>query len=311
MGYLAFFSAADSLMTLDRLGPMLGLDISRQGLHQLATLVTRGKAPLLKYDFNVSPYLKKALGIQSARTRQTGTGWLLPVLKHISRLYPFVTGISSARADVSAHTLTLARQWVFEPESPAAYLEQITGLIKKQTAAKLQDTRIPADRHAMFRKMILATAWQESCLRQFIEKKDTIIYLRSYNGTSVGIMQINERVWRGIYDQDRLRWDIAYNANTGCNILELYLIRYAARWMKKHPETAVDDDFLAGMLYAMYNGGPGHLEKYVRRSGEKGSPYLSDRLFREKWDWVKEENLSQIGICLTGRPVPFEFQPNH
>jgi hypothetical protein len=72
------------------------------------------------------------------------------------------------------------------------------------------------------------------------------------------------------------------------------------------PAPAVDDDFLAGMLYAMYNGGPGHLEKYVQRSTGSESSYLSDRFFREKWAWVKQGDLDQIGLCLAGRPIPFE-----
>lgn len=81
-------------------------------------------------------------------------------------------------------------------------------------------------------------------------------------------------------------------------------MRYAGK--KKQPDPAVDDAFLAGMLYAMYNGGPGHLEKYVQRSAGSGSSYMSDRLFREKWEWIKQEDLGQIGRCLAGRPISFE-----
>ncbi len=303
LGYLAFFSAADSLVTLDRLGPLLGLDISRQGLHQLAALVAEGKAPSLKYDPDISPHLKNTLGIGQPGSGQTGWHFRL---KQLSHLYRLIFGTAFALADIPEKHRVHARQWLLYQESPAAYLEKAIRLIKEQTKEKLQDTRIPADRHAMFRRTVLATAWQESCFRQFIEAQESIIYLRSYNQTSVGIMQINERVWRGIYDQDKLRWDIAYNAMTGCDILALYFTRYAMRWQKKQPDPAVDDDFLAGMLYAMYNGGPGHLEKYVQRSSDPDSSYLSDRLFREKWAWVKQGDLDQIGRCLAGRPIPFE-----
>ncbi len=125
---------------------------------------------------------------------------------------------------------------------------------------RLRETRIPKARHTMYRRMVLTTAWQESCFRQFVLGNDDITYLRSYNQTSVGIMQINERVWRGIYDLQKLRWDIAYNAMTGCEILELYFNRYAMPWMNRQPDRDWDDGFLAGMLYAMYSGGPGHLE---------------------------------------------------
>ncbi len=302
LGYLAFFSAADSLVTLDQLGPLLGLDISRQGLHHLAALLVEGKAPSLNYDSDISPDLKSALGIGQAGSGQTG--WYFR-LKQLPCLYCLISVTASAWADVPEKHLMHARQWLLNQESPDVYLEKTTRLLKEQTQKKLQDTRIPGNRHAMFRRTVLATAWQESCFRQFIEAQGSIIYLRSYNQTSVGIMQINERVWRGIYDQDKLRWDIAYNVMTGCDILELYFTRYAVRWMKNHPDRAVDDDFLAGMIYAMYNGGPKHLEKYVQHSTGSDNSYLSDRLFREKWAWVKQGDLSQIGRCLAGRPIPF------
>jgi hypothetical protein len=305
LGYLAFFSAADALMTLDRLGPLLGLDISREGLLQLAALVGEGKAPSLNYGPDISPDLKSALGIGQTGSRQAGRHLRLDMLSHF---YHRISGRAMAWADVPEQHLIHARKWLMNRESPAAFLEKTTRLMKKQAETTLQDTRIPAHRHAMFRQTVLATAWQESCFRQFIETRGDILYLRSYNQTSVGIMQINERVWRGIYDQEKLRWDITYNAMTGCDILELYFTRYAMRWIKAHPDTAVDDDFLAGMLYAMYNGGPGHLEKYVQRSARPDNSYLSDRLFREKWMWVRQGDLNQIGLCLTGRPISFELK---
>ena len=303
LGYLAFFSAADSLLTLDRLGPLLGLDISKQGLHQLATLVAEGKVPSLNYVPDISPHLKNTLGIGQPVSDQTGR---LFIRKQLLQLGQLISGTVVAWADTPEKHMVHARQWLLNQESPAAYLEKTTRLIKEQTEEELQDTRIPAERHVMFRRTVLATAWQESCFRQFVEAQESIIYLRSYNQTSVGIMQINERVWRGIYDQEKLRWDIAYNAMTGCDILALYFTRYAVRWQKKQPDRAIDDDFLAGMLYAMYNGGPGHLKKYVQRSNDPDSNYLSDRLFREKWTWVKQGDLDQIGRCLAGRPIPFE-----
>lgn len=54
-----------------------------------------------------------------------------------------------------------------------------------------------------------------------------ITFLSSYNRTSAGTMQINERVWRGIYGEVSLRWDIRYHALAGCEILHRYLTKYA------------------------------------------------------------------------------------
>jgi hypothetical protein len=56
----------------------------------------------------------------------------------------------------------------------------------------------------------------------------------------------------------------------------------------------------------MYSGGPGHLEKFVHRRTQAGSRYLSDRLFQEKWEWVKKGELGQAGLCLTGKAISFE-----
>jgi hypothetical protein len=303
LGYLAFFSAADTLTALDRLGPLLGLDISRQGLHQLATLLAEGRIPPLTYDPDISPALMKTLGIGRTSIREAG---LESLLKQARCLFRRMDPVSEVWADTPANDPGSFREWTLQDGSVARFLEKTTSLLTSQTEKRLQETRIPKDRHGMYRRVALTTAWQESCFRQFVEKNDDITYLRSYNQTSVGIMQINERVWRGIYDLQKLRWDIAYNAMTGCEILELYFNRYAMPWMSRQPDTDWDDDFLAGMLYAMYSGGPGHLEKYVHRRTQSGSSYLSDRLFQEKWDWVKKGALEQAGRCLTGRSISFE-----
>jgi hypothetical protein len=302
LGYLSFFSAADTLAALDRLGPLLGLDISRQGLHQLAMLLAEGRMPPLTYDPDIFPALIKTLGIEKTADREAGLG---SRLKQARSLLHRMGTVSEAWADTPANTPGNLREWTLQDASAARFLEKTTSLVASQAEKRLQETRIPKARHAMYRRVALATAWQESCFRQFVLKNDDITYLRSYNQTSVGIMQINERVWRGIYDLKKLRWDIAYNAMTGCEILELYFNRYAIPWMNRQPDRDWDDDFLAGMLYAIYSGGPGHLEKYVQRRTQTGSSSLSDRLFQEKWEWVKKDALEQAGRCLTGRSISF------
>ena len=81
--------------------------------------------------------------------------------------------------------------------------------------------------HDLYRTTVLATAWQESCWRQFIMKGNKLAVITSPNGTSVGIMQINQKVWRGIYDPAGLSGDIVYNARAGSEILLHYLCDYA------------------------------------------------------------------------------------
>ena len=305
LGYLAFFSAADTLTALDRLGPLLGLDISRQGLHRLATLLAEDRMPSLTYDPDISPALMKALGIEKTADHEAG---LESRLKQARYLLYRMGSVSEARADTPANDMDSLREWTFQDDTAARFLQKTTSLVTSQAEKRLQETRIPKARHAMYRRVTLTTAWQESCFRQFVLKNDDITYLRSSNQTSVGIMQINERVWRGMYDLQKLRWEIDYNAMTGCEILERYFNRYAMPWINRQPDRDWDDDFLAGMLYALYCGGPGHLEKYVHRRTRAGSSYLSDRLFLEKWEWVKKGALEQAGRCLTGRSISFQHE---
>ena len=148
--------------------------------------------------------------------------------------------------------------------------------------------------------MVLAIGWQESCYRQFKVNKGKVTYLLSYNGTSVGIMQINERVWRGIYEQNSLRWNIHYNALAGSEIVELYFRKYALGRLKKdNPQKAIDNDTLAQLVYAMYNGGPGQFNKFFERK-KSGRLFTSDNLFFEKYLWVKNNQFQNITRCLIG-----------
>ena len=126
------------------------------------------------------------------------------------------------------------------------------------------------------------------------------IYIRSYNGTSVGIMQINERVWRGLYDERNLRWDISYNARAGAEILGLYFSRYALKEIKSGTvQGTLPADTLARAVYAMYNGGPGQFREFLKRDRKKAY-FLSDKLFFEKYRWVREDAWNNIRQCLIG-----------
>ena len=77
------------------------------------------------------------------------------------------------------------------------------------------------------------TALIESCWRQYVVRGGKVTYLRSQS-SSVGIMQINQRVWRGFYDIERLRWDTAYNIRAGSQILARYLKDYAIPYARAY-----------------------------------------------------------------------------
>ena len=59
----------------------------------------------------------------------------------------------------------------------------------------------------------------------------------------------------------------------------------------------ISDETLARILNAMYNGEPREFKKFLSRK-KKGKYYKSDKLFIEKFNWVKTSQWQNIGKCL-------------
>jgi soluble lytic murein transglycosylase-like protein len=179
------------------------------------------------------------------------------------------------------------------PEALDSYLEAVRQVLNTVTAQALEATPLDKSFHELFRHMILATAWQESCWRQFVLQRGQITYLKSGVGAS-GMMQVNERVWHGIYDLKGLRWDIKYNARAGAEIVEHYLNDYAIA-KKEHSRTGGIDN-LARATYAIYNGGPGQMTRYRNASTK---PYLKkiDTAFWEKYEAVSKGRAMEVAKC--------------
>ena len=188
-------------------------------------------------------------------------------------------------------------RWKVPESGVDQYVKKVEEVLNKTSQAVLGRGEFPASLHGMFHSMILAMAWQESCFRQFIEKDHKLTYVLSYNNTSVGLMQVNERVWRGIYDRERLRWDIEYNAAAGNEIAALYLQKYALRDRKVAQK--LEPATIARLVYAMYNGGPGQYHDFLERL-RKGKMLSSDDVFLEKYSLVTSGNGEKLSQCLTG-----------
>jgi hypothetical protein len=339
-GYLVFFTASDALAILDGVGPAFDIEISRNGLIQLVRMLAEDKNILLAYAPEVDPGLRQLLGMQpplettgpvieveelllnghggnadegaapdagdnvdagghADDSGDLSVNWKRSFLSVI--LAAGAPGRCWAAEPIAPGELDMLRQWLVSEANFAAYLADIRKVIGEATLQRLADGRIPGAHQEVFRNIIYATAWQESCFRQFIEKQGAVTYLRSYNNSSVGMMQINERVWRGIYDPRHLKWDIAYNAKAGVEIADEYMTRYALpRMQKLAPADALDADGLAGAVYAMYNSGPGDFSKYIERRRTRDFR-ATDRHFKEKYDWVKENQWRKIGLCLFGK----------
>jgi hypothetical protein len=315
MGTLAFFSSLDALKALDAIGPALNIEISRNGLLRLARLISggQGQGADLYYSFEIDKNLRKVMGfdaelIESPEYIKEEPGKEQDFLHRIlNRL------ISSALKlmGLSPHAEAIAAdQKKPDREDPAKWLpdtENIDGYV----ARVRKELKIAADRTVikktpapefrdLFYPIVDAVAWQESCFRQFRQNKGVIEYLRSYNNTSVGLMQINERVWRGMYNQEKLKWNIRYNMAAGCEILDHYLQDYILKKAAKAKYPALENkDNVARTLYALYNGGPGEFSKFLNRLA-KNKFYTSDDLFNEKYLWVKNGQWDKASVCLVG-----------
>ena len=309
-GYLTFFTASDAVVALDRIGPQLGIEFSREGLIRLARLLAGQQLATLAYGSEVDTNLRRMLGLDpepvSGEPVFKGEELELetpddrsslesehPVLEILSSL---LIGTAWAQKSKRVDSLAEIRTWLASRHDPDSYLKRIKGLLQNSAEKVLSKRKTSKGYAKMFPRMVLATAWQESCLRQFVVKKKKIVYLRSYNGSSVGVMQINERVWRGIYDLNRLRWNIRYNAWAGCEILDLYVTKYIEKNIKEvQGGGAISDETLARILYAMYNGGPQEFKKFLSRT-KKGTEYKSVNRFIVNFKWGSTRHWHKIGI---------------
>lgn len=317
LGYLAFFTAADALSGLDQLGPSFGFEISRNGLIRLAKLLGGYGSPIeLLYQSDVDPVLRNVLGmgtpiiVAGPAFDTDSIGTELPEIEETilpDPEKPEDVGLSKAflsffmkpcwaQDNIPDAEIAAIRQWVLSPDNLDDRLEQIKVMLKDAVDETLNKNTIPVAYQSIFFQAVSATGWQESCFRQFLEKKGKITYMLSYNNSSVGMMQINERVWRGLYDLKHLRWNIRYNVRAGCEILEQYFTRYA---LSKKQAGQLDSDTLACALYAMYSGGPGDFQKFLLRIAG-GKRLLTDNLFQEKYSWVKKDQWNHITKCLGG-----------
>ena len=304
--YLAFFTASDALDVLDKLGPALGLDISREGLLRLARLVSRrGGDPDLRYGTAVNADLRRLLGL-GPPLDESGPAFDVQELKETSGrndqgrswLWPNLGASPAWAAPPQDDQLAEVLKWLPSQQEADDYIARVRAVMKQAADDALSRDKLSEKYHPFFHGILPAVVWQESCWRQFVVKAGKITFLRSYNNTSVGLMQVNERVWRGLYKPASLRWNIRYNAKAGCEILELYLRRYVLE-LFGDPQGG-GDDRLALAVYAAYNGGPARLERFVK-SRQTGKRWLAERLFSQKLDMVKQGKTEAISKCLGGK----------
>lgn len=282
---LSFVSAADALETLDAAAPQIGLRIDRATLRRLArTLLPEVTEDAYAWSTDVDPDLRELLGFERepeplAVAQATLLDWLLP------RAYAMVK--------VDAALGQKLQGWVPRADDLDAYLAQVDKLLDAIADAELARGRIGKPFVDTYRALLPATAYMETCWRQFEIKHGRIDTVQSPVG-SVGIMQVNKHVWRGIYDLNALLSDVGYNARAGNEILVHYLVDYAIK-RGEHQKTGNPDD-LARATYAVYNGGPGHLARY-RKADTKPALRRIDEAFFDKYQAVKRDGKEAVKAC--------------
>lgn len=264
--YTSFIGAMDAVSTVSGLGQSLGLfGITPDTLNGAARLLGAGGADPLEYTTAVDAGLRVLLGFTGSLAGPRPS----PLLEQ-SRLRPLLDKASAAARFLGARHAHAAEadadrlnQWVPESDEVQAYLLEVRQLLAETSDRVLSKSPLPGAQRPLYRQIVFATGWQESCWRQFIKKGEKLAPLASSTG-DVGLMQVNRITWRSLYDVKGLNGDISYNGNAGAEILHYYLTRYA---MPKK-EDKQPGGHLARATYSAYNAGPGGLARYrgVRQS---------------------------------------------
>jgi septal ring-binding cell division protein DamX len=284
--WISLLTATDALYALDRLGPAIGLDISADGLRRLARLINENAdVDPLRYDQAVDPELQQLFQLPSTPKPEQPSGF---------RFDPWP--VRSAWAGTSTDRLD---RWTPSKDQLGEYLPLVASLLKKTARETLKKNMLEPRVARLFQKLVLATAWQESCWRQYVVNKKKFEPLRSSTG-DVGLMQINERVWRGFYDIQKLRWDIAYNSRAGAEVLLNYLAKYALK-QGEHKRSGGFDN-LARASYSAYNGGPSQVARY-RNPSVVSTHKKVDTAFWKKYQQVKAGNELNVAQCLGSKTM--------
>jgi hypothetical protein len=331
--YLAFASGADALRAMIELGPAVGVDLSSDGLRRLArSLVPDAPDDLLDLPIAVDPELREIFGFGDlppprkrhepdptpppapspeppsapvpglppapplAPPSEPGAGRLpAPYPRAGAQAAGIALAAWPVRPAPSPVVEALARlaAWVPARRESCGYLSLVGLVLAKASAETLENEELASTYHRLYRWLVKAAAWQESCWRQFVRVDGRVQVIRSAAG-AVGLMQVHERVWRGFYDVEALRGDISYNARAGSEILLHYLRDYAVARAEHEHRGQLDD--LARAAYAAYHGGPRRLSRW--RNPDTRAPLRAiDQSFWEKYQAVKAGHEDRVATC--------------
>ena len=293
--FVVFLAAGDALTAIEAAAPSAGLDFSADGLRRLARTLAPGyPGDPLEYSDAPDPKLQDLFRFRDpdgpprrirrkpgAAPRSWLPSWVTPRAAHADE------------ADEWRELSERLDRWIPAASELAAYREIVDRLLTL-AAERSFDPEALGDRYEdLFRDMVKAVAWQESCWRQFVRDRSGIVPIQSSTG-DFGMMQINVRVWRGFFNPVKLRWNAGYNAGAGTEILWQLLGRYGIREGRERLPNA------ARATYSAYNGGPRRYRRY-RLPDTPPEMRLIDQGFWEKYRVVSAGQAGDRVLCMPVR----------
>jgi hypothetical protein len=300
LNYLSFITAGDVLTAIQEIGRQTGFELGPDALrHMVRMLLPDENGDPLHYDVAVDRPLRTLFGF----------GDPIPLSGEFTAVHPLrlrpgagarlaglllLPALAIPGNDYQS-LLQRLNGWVPNNAVLNEYLTTVQQLLEQVIQINLNEKKLDTGLNGLFRNLVLSTAWQESCWRQFVEEQGQIRPIGSHAG-AIGIMQVNQHVWRGFYDVDSLKQDVGYNARAGSEILHHYLVDYAIA--KGEHTLNGGEDNLAHATYAMYNGGPRQMKRYREAKTPKSLRRI-DESFWKKYQTVSAGNVLGVAECYT------------
>jgi hypothetical protein len=274
--YALFLNAGDVLLAMDREAPGVGVEITADGLRRLARTLQPGVSDPLKFDFKVDPELRQLFDFGPdapplpPSAPPPGFSWE-------DRLFERLFAPSQAQAatpDAAALGKRLDH-WIPTSEQLPDYRTVVDSLLRLTAERQLRKGDVKPAYATIYRHLVPATALIESCWRQFVQEGDKMTFLKSSAG-SIGMMQINQHIWRGFYAIERLKWEVPYNVRAGAEILMRYMKDNAIPLAEKTRQP----DNVPRATYCVYNAGPRAVRRFLDIKESARARAVDERLWR-------------------------------
>ncbi len=291
--YASFISAGDALAAIDAMGPQIGFDITADGLRRLAHILTPQLAEdPLAYGEEVDPELRQAFGFGRPLLNPAQP----PAEDAATAAAPSEPTVKAPPTE--AETIARLNRWLPGRDELDDYLPMVRELLLRSADRAADSTELTPGLRDTFRTLVLATAWQESCWRQWSSDRGGSLQAVRSRAGAVGLMQVLERVWRGFYDLRALRTDIDYNVRAGTEILARYLTENSLP--AASTARASSPDMLSRTTYAIYHGGPRRGTDRVENPRTPNRFRKIDNQFWSRYQAVKAGQVARVRECFGG-----------